>query len=137
MLQAVARSKNLRRPGRMTLEEQFDVAVAVSISMCWCSQLFVPGLWGCLQEPAQCVTAHPCSGHPAGRELPAPLTLKSLKDISCPFERGSCPFFLHWWSCKGMLSAVLHTGNVQLSFPSCMAANVHPNLSNTSSYTDP
>lgn len=138
--------KNLRWPGKRTLEKQFHVPVTVSISMyCW-SELFVPGQCGCLQEHG--------SEAPQGRSVACTSVLRSpgmqgahssLHFAFPVFQRGAtasasctgCAVEL-----QGMLSAVVHTGNEELSFPSCVGAsvefsfNVHPNLSNASSYTD-
>lgn len=90
----------------MTLEKEFHVPVTVSISTyCW-SQLFVPGLCGCLQEHGSEAAqgrsvglAHPCSGHPECSELPAPFTLHFLS-----FSEGQLPLLsalVVLWNCKG------------------------------------
>lgn len=135
---SVCGHKNLRWPGKMTLEKQFDVPVAVSISMCCWSQLFVPGLCGCLQEQGSEAAqgrsvwpAHPCSGHPA------PFTLHFLS-----FRQDQLPLFPPCLCCGTAVGAVVQIGNVELSFPSCMGANVEfsfnvcPNFSNSCSCTD-
>lgn len=75
--------------------------------------------------------------------IPAQVTQLPSLCISCLLERASC-LFSHP-ACavglQGLLGAVVHIGNVELSFPSCMGVNVEfsfnvcPNFSSSSSCT--